>query len=76
IVSFVVNGVRAEDVALALGNLDICVRAGFHCAIPLVRDLLNEKLGVVRASLYLYNTEEEVERFISSLKEVIRLLKA
>lgn len=76
IVSFAVDGIRAEDVALALGNLDICVRAGFHCAIPLVRDLLNERLGVVRASLYLYNTEEEVERFISSLREVIRLLKA
>ncbi|MDH5816104.1 MAG: cysteine desulfurase [Candidatus Nezhaarchaeota archaeon] len=76
IVSFAVNGVRAEDVALALGNLNICVRAGFHCAIPLVRDLLNERYGVIRASLYLYNTEEEVEKFISSLREVIRLLKA
>lgn len=76
IISFAVNDVKAEDVALALGNLDICVRAGFHCAIPLVRDLLNEVLGVVRASLYLYNTEEEVERFISSLREVVRLLKA
>lgn len=76
IVSFAVNGVRAEDVALALGSLDICVRAGFHCAIPLVRDLLGEKLGVVRVSLYLYNTEEEVEKFILSLREVVRLLKA
>lgn len=75
ITSFAVNGIKAEDVALALGNLDICVRAGFHCAIPLVRDLLNEKLGVIRTSLYLYNTEEEVERFISSLREVIRLLR-
>lgn len=75
IVSFAVNGVKAEDVALALGNLGICVRAGFHCAIPLVRDFLNEKLGVIRASLYLYNTEEEVEKFTASLKEVIRLLK-
>jgi cysteine desulfurase/selenocysteine lyase len=76
IVSFSVKDVKAEDVALALGNLDICVRAGFHCAIPLVRDFLGERLGVVRASLYLYNTEEEVERFADSLREVVRLLKA
>lgn len=76
IVSFSVRDVKAEDVALALGNLDICVRAGFHCAIPLVRDFLGEKLGVVRASLYLYNTKEEVEKFVDSLREVVRLLKA
>ncbi len=76
IVSFSVRGVKAEDVALALGNLDICVRAGFHCAIPLVRDFLGEGLGVVRASLYLYNTEVEVERFVESLRGVVRLLKA
>jgi cysteine desulfurase/selenocysteine lyase len=76
IVSFSVRDVKAEDVALALGNLNICVRAGFHCAIPLVRDILGERLGVIRASLYLYNTEEEVEKFIESLREVVRLLKA
>lgn len=75
IVSFAVDGVKAEDVALMLGNLGICVRAGFHCAIPLVRDILGEKLGVVRASLYLYNTMEEVERFANILEEVIRLIK-
>ncbi len=75
IISFAVNGVKAEDVALALGNLGICVRAGFHCAIPLVRDVLGEKLGVVRASLYLYNTIEEVEKFTSTLEEVIKLIK-
>lgn len=75
IVSFVVDGVRAEDVALALGNLNVCVRAGFHCAIPLIRDVLGEKLGVVRASLYLYNTMDEVVRFVSILEEVIKLIK-
>jgi len=76
IVSFSVRDVKAEDVALALGNLNICVRAGFHCAIPLVRDVLGERLGVVRASLYLYNTEEEVEKFVDSLRGVVRLLRA
>ncbi len=75
IVSFAVDGVKAEDVAIALGELGICVRAGFHCAIPLVRDVLNERLGVVRASLYLYNIEEEVEKFVEALEEVIKLIK-
>ncbi|MHC1600820.1 MAG: aminotransferase class V-fold PLP-dependent enzyme [Candidatus Nezhaarchaeales archaeon] len=75
IISFAVDSVKAEDIALALGNLGVCVRAGFHCAIPLVRDVLGEKLGVVRASLYLYNTAEEVEKFAGILEEVIKLIK-
>ncbi|MDI9620219.1 MAG: cysteine desulfurase [Candidatus Nezhaarchaeota archaeon] len=75
IISFSVEGVKAEDVALAMGNLNICVRAGFHCAIPLVRDILGEGLGVVRASLYLYNTAEEVDVFLEALENVVRTLK-
>ena len=59
ILSFVVDGVHAHDVAYLLDRCGIAVRAGHHCAMP-----LHERLNVVasnRASFYLYNTMEEVE---------------
>jgi len=75
ITSFAVDGVSSDEVAMALGRMGVCVRSGFHCAIPLVRDVLGEEQGVVRASLYLYNTEEEVDSFMEILVEVLRLLR-
>lgn len=68
LVSFVIEGMHAHDVATYLGNYGICVRAGHHCAHPLAN-----ALGIgstVRASFYAYNTLEEVEKFL----EVITLL--
>jgi len=64
-VSFTVDGVHAHDVAAYLDRFGICVRAGNLCAQPLAN-----KLGVqamVRVSFYLYNTEQEVDRFIDVL---------
>lgn len=63
LVSFVIEGMHAHDVADYLGKQGICVRAGHHCAQPLAK-----KLGYqssVRASLYSYNTHEEVEKFLN-----------
>ncbi|MBS7610152.1 aminotransferase class V-fold PLP-dependent enzyme [Candidatus Bathyarchaeota archaeon] len=50
----------------------IMVRSGFHCAMPLHKEVLGERQGSVRASTYLYNTEEEKETFISAVEEVAR----
>ena len=66
--SFTIDGMHAHDVAAYLSNYGICVRAGHHCAQPLAK-----KMGIgatVRASFYVYNTHEEVEKFL----EVIRIL--
>lgn len=68
LVSFVVKGMHAHDVATYLSNYGICVRAGHHCAQPLVK--LMGIQASVRASFYAYNTLEEVEKFL----EVITLL--
>lgn len=68
LVSFVVEGMHAHDVATYLSNYGICVRAGHHCAQPLAK-LLGIQASV-RASFYAYNTLEEVEKFL----EVITLL--
>jgi cysteine desulfurase/selenocysteine lyase len=66
IVSFEVEGVHPHDVATIIDGEGVAVRAGHHCAQPLM-----ERLGVpatARASFGLYNTEDEVDRLIASLK--------
>lgn len=68
LVSFVIEGMHAHDVATHLSNHGICVRAGHHCAQPLAK-VMNIHASV-RASFYAYNTLEEVEKFL----ELITLL--
>jgi cysteine desulfurase/selenocysteine lyase len=68
IIPFGVKGLSSHDVALFLDNYGIMVRSGFHCAEP-----LHEVLGLsssARASFYIYNTREEIDRFAEVLKEI------
>jgi cysteine desulfurase/selenocysteine lyase len=65
VVSFLVNGVHAHDVVTVADQYGVALRGGHHCTQPLMR-----KLGVestARASLYFYNTPEEVDRLIEVL---------
>lgn len=64
-VSFIIEDVHAHDVAAYLDQFGICVRAGHLCAQPLAQKIGAESM--VRASFYLYNTEQEVNRFIDVL---------
>ena len=71
-VSFTVEGAHPHDVATILNASKIAVRAGHHCAQPFMRHL-----GIpatCRASLYLYNTESDIDRLAESLKGVRRWL--
>ncbi|KYH36984.1 MAG: aminotransferase class V, partial [Candidatus Bathyarchaeota archaeon B23] len=71
VVSFNVEGLNPHEVALALdASADIMVRSGHHCALPLVKHLLNRPWGTVRASTYIYNTLEEVERLVEAVGEI------
>jgi len=73
IVSFYVEGTHPTDIGSMLDQDAIAVRCGHHCTQPLMR-----KLGIpgtVRASFAIYNTEDEVKTFATSLKKVIRILK-
>jgi cysteine desulfurase/selenocysteine lyase len=73
IVSLVVEGVQANDLAMAMDEQGVAVRAGHHCAMP-----LHARLGVsasTRASFYFYNTPEEVEKLGVSLQKALRLLR-
>jgi cysteine desulfurase/selenocysteine lyase len=75
IISFNVGNLNPHDVALALDvSADIMVRSGHHCCLPLTKELLKKREGTVRASLYLYNTEEEVEKLISTVDEIAKSL--
>ena len=68
LVSFNVNNVHSHDVAFMLGQKNICVRAGQHCA-----HLLHKKMGLhgsVRVSFGIYNSVEDCDRLLAELKEI------
>jgi cysteine desulfurase/selenocysteine lyase len=68
VLSFVLDGVAAEDVGKALDREGIAVRAGHHCAQPVVRRFGHE--STVRASLALYNTCADVDALIAALHHI------
>jgi len=68
IIPFNVEGLSSHDVALFLDNYGIMIRSGFHCAQPL-HEIFKLKSSI-RVSFYIYNTREEVDRFIEVLKEI------
>ena len=68
IVTFTIDGVHPHDVASILDSQHIAVRAGHHCAQPLM-DFLKVN-STTRASFAFYNTEEEVQHFIEELSKI------
>ncbi len=73
VVSFNIGGSNPHDVALMLDEASgITVRSGHHCCMPLMNYLHVE--GTVRVSLYLYNTEEEVDKFLNSVESIARVV--
>ena len=68
LVSFEVEGIHPHDVAEILGRHGVCVRAGHHCAQPLMR-----RLGApasTRASIAVHNTREDIDALIAGLGKV------
>jgi cysteine desulfurase/selenocysteine lyase len=68
IIPFEIDGLSSHDVALFLDNYGIMVRSGFHCAQPLHE--VFKLSSTARASFYIYNTREEIDRFTEVLKEI------
>ena len=68
IVTFTIDGVHPHDIASLLSEEHIAIRAGHHCAQPLGQYL--GQTATVRASLYFYNTEEEVDVFLEKLSHL------
>jgi cysteine desulfurase/selenocysteine lyase len=71
IIPFSVKGLSSHDVALFCDNYGIMMRSGYHCAQPLHQIFKLESSA--RASFYIYNTKEEIDRFIEVLKEFDKL---
>ena len=68
VLSFVLDDVRTEDVGVALNQEGIAVRAGHHCAQPILRRMGVE--STVRPSLALYNTYEDVNTLVAALLRI------
>ena len=68
VISFNIKGVHPHDVASILDQEGVCVRSGNHCAQPLMRYLKTD--STCRASFYLYNTKEDVDRLVQGIKKV------
>jgi cysteine desulfurase/selenocysteine lyase len=73
VIAFNMEGAHAHDVASILDQYGVAIRAGHHCAMPLMRELgIN---GACRASFYIYNTVEEIHTLIEALGAVRRMLR-
>jgi cysteine desulfurase / selenocysteine lyase len=73
VISFSVEGIHPHDLATIADRDQVCLRAGHHCAMPLMT-----RLGVAataRASFYVYTQKDEVDRLVGSIKEAQRIFK-
>lgn len=71
--SFVVDGVHNADLAHLLTEQGIAVRAGHHCAMPLLKRF--GLAGAIRVSLALYNDSADLERFFEALDQALEMLR-
>ncbi len=71
IVIFNIDKIFSQDTAVFLNHYNICVRAGNHCA-KIAKDELNVS-NTTRASFYLYNSKEEIDKLVNALKEQDRI---
>lgn len=67
VLSFEIKGVHPHDVASIFDTFGVCIRAGNHCAQPLMRYM--EINATSRASIYFYNTKEDIDRLVEAIKK-------
>ena len=74
IVSFTIDRIHPHEIAYLLDErAAILVRSGDHCCIPLMKSLGLQN-GTVRASFYMYNTQEEVDLLLETIEEIARIV--
>ena len=73
VISFNIKGVHPHDVASILDSEGVCVRSGNHCAQPLMRFLGID--STCRASFYIYNTKEDVDKLVKALDKAYSMFK-
>jgi cysteine desulfurase/selenocysteine lyase len=73
VISFNIKGVHPHDVASILDSENVCVRSGNHCAQPLMRFLGID--STCRASFYIYNTKEDVDRLVAGIEKAYKMFE-
>ena len=73
VISFNIKGVHPHDVASILDSENVCVRSGNHCAQPLLRSMGID--STCRASFYIYNTKEDVDKLVIVLNKAYNMFK-
>jgi len=71
VISFTLDNIHPHDIAQYLGDRNICIRAGHHCTMPL-HTLLSIPASA-RISLQIYNTQQDIDITIATLKDMIKL---
>ncbi len=72
-ISFTIKGIHPHDIATIFDSENVCIRAGHHCAQPLI-EYLNTH-STARMSFYLYNTREDVDRAEKALIKTLKTFK-
>jgi len=73
LISFNIEGLHHNDIALLLDQRNIAIRSGHHCAQPLMKKL--NITGSARASFGIYNNKYDVDHFVESIKDIKKFLK-
>ncbi len=73
VVSFTLDGIHPHDIAEILNRDNVCIRAGHHCAMPLMKKL--NLAGTSRISMGMYNTEEDIEKCVAAIQKVKTIFK-
>jgi len=74
VVSFMMDGVHPHDLATILDAEGVCIRAGHHCAMPMMRDL-NLMDGVARASFGIYNDANDINKLVAGLHKARKIFR-
>jgi len=70
--SFNIKGIHHDDIGMLLDKQNIAIRVGHHCAQPIMKALGIK--GTIRVSLAMYNTKEDIDKFINALNKAIEIL--
>ena len=70
IIAFNINGVHPHDAATIFDEANVCLRAGHHCAQLITKWL--DVVGTLRGSFYIYNSLEDVDKFVEKVKECVK----
>lgn len=74
VISFSVEGIHPHDVAQVFDSEGIAIRAGHHCAMPLVKETLGES-ALSRMSFYIYNSKSDIDAAVEAIDKLKKLFK-